>query len=46
MKEKMPNLFSDIIDIYEVKKRYYYTKNIRTYLKAEHILRLEEFDEK
>ena len=46
MKEKMPHLFSDIIDIYEVKKRYYYTKNVRTYLKPEHLLRLEEFDEK
>ena len=46
MKEKMAHLFSDIIDIYEVKKRYYYTKNVRTYLKPEHVLRLEEFDEK
>lgn len=46
MKEKMSHLFSDIIDIYEVKKRYYYTKNINTYLKPEHIVRLEEFDEK
>jgi 5'-3' exonuclease len=41
MKEKMNHLFSDIIDISEVKKRYAYTKNIMTYLKAEHKDRLE-----
>jgi hypothetical protein len=41
MKEKMPHLFSDIIDIYVIKKRYHYTKNISTYLKPEHKDRLE-----
>jgi 5'-3' exonuclease len=41
MKEKMPHLFSDIIDVLEVKKRYNYTKNINTYLKVEHKDRLE-----
>ena len=41
MKEKMAHLFSDIIDVLEVKKRYNYTKNINTYLKPEHKDRLE-----
>ena len=41
MKEKMPHLFSDIIDVSEIKKRYSFTKNIATYLKPEHKDRLE-----
>lgn len=43
MKEKMLHLFNDIIDISEVKKRYYHTKNVYSYLKPEHKERLDTF---
>lgn len=36
MKEKQNHLFSDIIDISEIKKRFHYSKNIYTNLKPEH----------
>lgn len=40
MKEKIENSFSDIEDITEIKKRYYPSKSVLSYLKAEHKDRL------
>lgn len=36
MKEKQGNLFSDTVDISSIKRRYYPSKNILTYLKPDH----------
>ena len=36
MKEKQENLFSDTVDISSIKRRYYPSKNILTYLKPDH----------
>ena len=41
MKEKIPHLFTNSIDLYEIKKRYMPTKNVYTYLKPEHKGRLD-----
>ena len=43
MKEKIPYLFTNNINLYEIKKRYMPTKNVCTYLKPEHKDRLEKF---
>jgi 5'-3' exonuclease len=43
MKEKQNHLFSDIIDISEIKKRFHPSKNIYTNLKEEHKDTLEKF---
>jgi hypothetical protein len=43
MKEKQSQLFGDIIDITEIKKRFYPSKNIYTHLKAEHKNTLDTF---
>uniref|UniRef100_A0A6C0D795 XPG N-terminal domain-containing protein n=1 Tax=viral metagenome TaxID=1070528 RepID=A0A6C0D795_9ZZZZ len=43
MKEKQNHLFSDIIDISEIKKRFYPSKNMYTNLKPEHKDSLEQF---
>lgn len=43
MKEKQENLFSNTIDISNIKQRYYPSKNILTYLKPDHKEVLDEF---
>jgi hypothetical protein len=43
MKEKQLHLFSDIIDIVDLKKRFYPSKNIYTNLKPEHKHILDKF---